>query len=216
MRESTLSILPRGIVCSTLLAPNRVNSSLTLASRMLSVREDPFDLRHKRRAGVRDPKKPVILCTPGTETYIRLTRQLPVIDGVVEWNPDNFDLQAQNQISSLVNRTIKWIQLEHLPPNAQDGVIDKGEGWIVQRTSYEETHQLLVANAHHAIPVPRWGAAGPRGYMKSVGNEVTWGVFQAALEAYRTFAVSHGWGVCTFEIWDGMNQVGTAKIIVLT
>ncbi|KAL8840526.1 MAG: hypothetical protein Q9205_004553 [Flavoplaca limonia] len=182
---------------------------------MLSVLEDPFEFRHKRAAGVRDPKKPIVLCTPGTETYIKLTRQTPIIDAVVDINLDKPNLTAQFEISLVVGHTVNEIESEHLPPYAEDGIIDKGEGWIIQRTSPDKTHQLLVANAHHAIPVPRWSANG-HGTMKIVGNEITWGVLRSALDALRTFAARHGWGLCTFEIWDGMNQVGIAKIIALT
>lgn len=49
--------------------------------------------------------------------------------------------------------------------------------------------------------------------MKIVGNEITWGVLQAALTGLGDFSAKHGWTICEFEIWDGLNQVGTAKLL---
>ena len=69
----------------------------------------------------------------------------------------------------------------------------------------------MVANAHRAVPVQRWSPSG-LGTEKIVGNEITWGVLRAALEAVGEFATRHGWTACGFEIWDGGNQVGRAKI----
>ncbi|KAL9009040.1 MAG: hypothetical protein Q9180_009440, partial [Flavoplaca navasiana] len=77
---------------------------------MLSELEDPFDFRHKRAAGVKDPKKPIILCTPGTETYIKLTRQPPIIDTVIDINLDQPNLTAQFEISSVVGLTFDEIE----------------------------------------------------------------------------------------------------------
>lgn len=167
--------------------------------------EERFKPRLKRDAA---PKQHIILCTPGTETFIKLTRDTPS-DNL---NVDRATLNNQEQITSLVADAWTWIDREHLPPKGQDGIINKGEGWIVQRISLRGTHKLLVANAHHIVPVPRWGGHGT---LKSVGNEVTWGVLRAALTALGDYMARYGWTICEFEIWDGRNQVGVAKIIGL-
>ncbi|CAO1598372.1 hypothetical protein XANCAGTX0491_002141 [Xanthoria calcicola] len=161
----------------------------------------------KGDAAPTDANEPVILCIAASETFIKLTRR-PFADGM---DVDTAFVKDQGDISSLVASTYAWIEAEHLPPNGQDGVIDMGEGWIVQRKSPSGTHQLLVANAHHAVPLARWSPAG-HGTMKIVGNEITWGVLWVALEALGEFAATHGWTLCEFEIWDGLNQVGTAKL----
>ncbi len=163
--------------------------------------KEPLEPRLKRDAA---PKQHVIFCTPGTETFIKVTRETPRLD--------KGPLENQDQINSLVGNAWTWIDREHLPPKGQDGVINKGEGWIVQRTSPRGTHELLVANAHHIVPVPRWGGGGS---LKSVGNEVTWGVLRSALTALGRYMAQYGWTNCEFEIWDGMNQVGVARIISL-
>lgn len=161
----------------------------------------------KRDAAPTDANEPVILCVAASETFIKLTRR-PFADGM---DVDTAFVKDQGDISSLVASTYAWIEAEHLPPNGQDGVIDMGEGWIVQRKSPSGTHQLLVANAHHAVPLARWSPAG-HGTMKIVGNEITWGVLRVALEGLGEFAATHAWTLCEFEIWDGLNQVGTAKL----
>ncbi|KAI4271433.1 MAG: hypothetical protein L6R38_006876 [Xanthoria sp. 2 TBL-2021] len=170
--------------------------------------EKPLDRHLKRDAALTDPKQPLILCIPGTETYIKLTRH-PPSDGL---DGDKAFINDQGQMSSLVANTWTWITREHLPPKGKDGIIDKGEGWIVERKSTHGTHKLLVANAHHAVPVGRWSPNG-LGTMKIVGNEITWGVLRAALTGLGEFSARHGWTVCEFEIWDGRNQAGTAKLL---
>ncbi|KAL8907757.1 MAG: hypothetical protein Q9207_001240 [Kuettlingeria erythrocarpa] len=164
--------------------------------------EEPFYSGLKRDAA---PKQYIILCTPGTETFIKLTHETRSGDSGVDKDP----LENQEQISSLISDAWTWINREHLPPKGQDGIINKGEGWIVKRTSPRGTHELLVANAHHIVPVPRWGGGGT---LKRIGNEVTWGVLRAALTALMKYMARYSWTICEFEIWDGMNQVGIAKI----
>ncbi|CAL8581223.1 hypothetical protein XPA_006924 [Xanthoria parietina] len=175
-------------------------------------KEDPLDTllegRHKRDAAPTGTRAPIVICMAGTETYIKLTRQLPP-DGM---DGDTAFIKDQGQISSLVASTYAWIGANYLPPKVPDGVIDKGEGWIVQRSSRSKTHKLLVANAHHAVPVPRWSPNG-HGTMKMVGNEITWGVLRVALEGLGEYSATRGWTPCEFEIWDGLNQVGMAKLV---
>ncbi|KAL8919826.1 MAG: hypothetical protein Q9208_006559 [Pyrenodesmia sp. 3 TL-2023] len=166
-----------------------------------------LDRRLKRDAAPTAPKEPLILCAPGTETFIKLTREPP------SDNSNDEKAMRTSEISSLVGNAWSWINREHLPPKGTDGVINKGEGWIVQRTSPSGTYKLQVTNAHHVVPVPRWGGGGR---MKIVGNEVTWGVLRAALAALGQYMVAYGWTICEFEIWDGRNQVGTARIVSLT
>ncbi|KAL8703415.1 MAG: hypothetical protein Q9201_003386 [Fulgogasparrea decipioides] len=165
------------------------------------------DLRHHLKRDT--PAGPIILCTPGTETYIKLTSTAS--DTETEQHKIK---ETQDQIAQLVGNTWNFIDREQLPPKRGDGVIDKGEGWVYERTSTHGNFKLQVANAHHKVPVPRWGGHGT---MKIVGNEVTWGVLRSALRALGVYMSkeTNGWATCEFEIWDGMNQVGTARIIRL-
>ncbi len=51
--------------------------------------------------------------------------------------------------------------------------------------------------------------------VRIVGNEITWGVLDAALQALGQFMVTdtYGWSECEFEVWDGENAVGRARIV---
>lgn len=54
--------------------------------------------------------------------------------------------------------------------------------------------------------------------MKIEGNEITWGVLRSALTALGSHMLvdAAGWSECVFEVWDGRNQVGTARIVRMT
>lgn len=175
-------------------------------------RDDNFHRRIKRDAipAPTDPIQSIILCTPGTETFIKLTRKPRNGD----LNYDKSSKEIQEQIALLVGNTWTFIGREHLPPKGQDGVINNAEGWVLERTSSHGRFKLQVANAHHKVPVTRWGGHGS---MKIVGNEVTWGVLGAALSAVGQYMAGdkNAWGKCDFEIWDGRNQVGVARIVGL-
>lgn len=161
----------------------------------------------KRDSTPIDPLSQIILCTPGTKTYIKLTRKPPNGD----LNIDKSDREIQAQITGLIGNTWTFIQREYLM-TGKDGVIDNSEGWVLQRSSTHGSYTLQVANAHHKAYIPSIHF----GTVRIVGNEVTWGVLQSALSALGTYMVDddeNGWTECEFEIWDGRNQVGTARII---
>ncbi|KAL8719914.1 MAG: hypothetical protein Q9225_003143 [Loekoesia sp. 1 TL-2023] len=169
---------------------------------MLPPRDD--FLRHRKRdASPSDPTAQIILCAPGSQTYIKLTRRPS--NGVSD---DKSYQEAQEQITQLVGNTWTFIHREHLANGHEDGVIDKGEGWVLERKSSHGSFMLQVANAHHKEYYPRIHFGGVR----IVGNEITWGVLRAALMALGEY-MNGEWTECEFEIWDGKNQVGTARIV---
>ena len=174
---------------------------------MLPPRPDEGLSFRKRDTQTTDPNAQIILCTPGTQTYIKLTRKPPNNDPSI----DRASPEIQAQIFGLVGNTFTFIEREHLEHGHEDGVIDEGEGWVLQRRSTHGTYTLQVANAHHKTYPPGFHF----GTVKIVGNEITWGVLRAALTAlgeYMAIDVNR-WTECEFEVWDGKNQVGTARII---
>ncbi|KAL8837021.1 MAG: hypothetical protein Q9170_002675 [Blastenia crenularia] len=168
-------------------------------------KDDPA-YNEKRDVPPSDPHAQIVLCTPGTKTFIKLTRTPQGSDFSLE----KADRAVQSQISELVGNTWTFIQREHVTGGHKDGVINEGEGWVLQRKSSHGTHILQVANAHHKEYYPKFHFGGVR----IVGNEVTWGVLRAALTALGNFMATdvNRWTQCTFQIWDGKNQVGTARI----
>lgn len=163
--------------------------------------------RRKRDSLPSDPAAQMILCTPGTRTYIKLTRKPPNGD----FNIDKSDSEIQEQLTGLLSNTWSFIDREHLKNGNEDGVIDKGEGWVYSRKSTHGKYILLIKNAHHKILVP----SVHFGKMRIVGNEVTWGVLQSALTALGIYMTEdiNKWTECEFEIWDGRYQVGMAYIM---
>ncbi|KAL8941145.1 MAG: hypothetical protein Q9216_002410 [Gyalolechia sp. 2 TL-2023] len=161
----------------------------------------------KRDSSPSDSSTQKILCTPGTKTFIKLTRKPPNGD----LNIDKSDPAIQNQITGLISDTWTYIDREHLKNGNNDSVIDKGEGWVYSRKSTHGTYGFLVKNAHHKKPVPSFHF----GTVEIVGNEVTWGVLQAALSELGIHMTENvnKWTECEFEIWDGKNQVGMAYIV---
>ncbi|KAI4114624.1 MAG: hypothetical protein LQ345_004634 [Seirophora villosa] len=160
----------------------------------------------RRLFSKRDPSQPLILCTPGTETYIKLTFKPTNLGNALS----DSDKEIKGQIEGLVSNAYTYITREHLENAHKDQVINKGEGWVWTKKSTHGLFRLQVANAHHEVPVVRWGGHGT---MKIVGNEVTWGVLKAAIAALGTFFVDTGaYSACSFEIWDGFHQVGIARI----
>ncbi|KAL9025706.1 MAG: hypothetical protein Q9196_005516 [Gyalolechia fulgens] len=163
--------------------------------------------RRKRDSIPSDPTARITLCTPGTKTYVRLTRKPPNGD----FNIDKSDPEIQEQITGLIANTWSFIDREHLKNGHEDGVIDKSDGWVFERTSTHGKYILQVANAHHRkyVPMIHWGT------VKIVGYEITWGVLQSALTAVGMYMRSdvNKWTECVFQIWDGRNQVGIGRII---
>ncbi|KAL8701049.1 MAG: hypothetical protein Q9201_005114 [Fulgogasparrea decipioides] len=167
-----------------------------------------------------DPHGQTILCAPGTRTYIKMTRILPV-EGLEYYKSKS---EIQSQLHSLISNTWTYIAREHLENGHNDDVISQTEefnrvqgsieqkpGWIFERTSPHGSYKLQVANAHHIVYVPRIRY----GTRKVEGNEVTWGVLRAALTALGSHMLisEAGWTECTFEIWDGFNQVANARVV---
>lgn len=155
-----------------------------------------------------NPKETKILCTPGTETFIKLKRTFHS-DNLLA---DKSDKDIQSRLAMLPANAIKHIWEYHLnKTGAGDGVINgnrQSVGWIWERVGYFGFYKLQVANAHRRRFIPFGTAIG--------GNEVTWGVLKAALLALTEYMVKdtiYGWTECSFEIWDGRNQVGAARIV---
>ncbi|KAL8730838.1 MAG: hypothetical protein Q9166_003765 [cf. Caloplaca sp. 2 TL-2023] len=175
-------------------------------------KNDPMDKLKRDAQPPADPKAQRVLCAPGTETFIKLTRKFPY-DNLMAQKTNE---EVQIQLQSLIGNTWTFIERQHLPEGGRggrDGVIkdDKSLDWIFERASPNAAFKLLVANAHHKVYIPRLHF----GSVKIEGNEVTWGVLRAALSAlgeYFSFD-DYGWTRCVFEIWDGPNQVGIAQII---
>ncbi|KAL8653789.1 MAG: hypothetical protein Q9210_001893 [Variospora velana] len=152
-----------------------------------------------------DPSQPLILCSPGTETYIKLTIKPTNVNHALGGN----DQEITEDLGGLIGNSWTYIARQYLR-TGKDGVIDKGEGIIWHKISKHGHFVLQVANAHHWKSVPSWNGHGT---MKLVGNEVTWGVLRAALTALgKHFEKTKVWSECSFEIWDGFNQVGTAML----
>ncbi|KAL9602416.1 MAG: hypothetical protein Q9219_001840 [cf. Caloplaca sp. 3 TL-2023] len=157
----------------------------------------PADTQHPR----------IVLCTPDTETFIKLTRLAPWGDFELEKNSK----EIQEQLQGLVSNSWSYIAREHLGNGHEDGVINAGEGWVYERQSTRGGYKLQVANSHHKKYFQRVHFGG----VEIVGNEITWGVLRAALTAVRAYMASDKdkWTECEFQIWDGKNQVGTARIV---
>ncbi|KAL8910406.1 MAG: hypothetical protein Q9171_004279, partial [Xanthocarpia ochracea] len=145
---------------------------------------------------VPDPKAEVVLCASGTETFIKLTRKFPTDDPMAQKN----NRDTQEQLQGLVANTWSFIKREYLEnPQKGDAVInrnnnpfdEKSTGWIFQRTSSYSTYKLQVANYHRRKYIP--SVHGAR--WRIVGNEITWGVLDAALQALGQFMVTdtYGW-----------------------
>ncbi|KAL8727365.1 MAG: hypothetical protein Q9181_005741 [Wetmoreana brouardii] len=189
---------------------------------MLPAPKEYANLGKRAPAPPIDPLGQTILCTPGTETYIKMTRKPPHDD--LKYDKSLSDIQSQ--LESLIGNTWTYITREHLENGHNDSVISRTEefsraegsteqkpGWIFERTSSHGSFRLQVANAHHLVYVPRVHF----GTTKVEGNEVTWGVLRAALTALGSHMLidEAGWTECTFEIWDGFNQVGIARVVRL-
>ncbi|KAL8785888.1 MAG: hypothetical protein Q9213_003120 [Squamulea squamosa] len=166
----------------------------------------------------KDPKATIVLCAPGSETFIKLTRKFQSDDLMTEKN----DPGIQGQIRSLVADTYTYAQRERFKnPKYGDVVIydeksDRGvrtPGWIYERIGMYDTYKLQVANAYRVVPKPCWS---PNGHctMQFVGKPLKWGELNTALQILGEFMVTdqYGWTQCTFEIWDGPAQVGMARI----
>ncbi|KAI4283177.1 MAG: hypothetical protein L6R35_005242 [Caloplaca aegaea] len=152
-----------------------------------------------------DSSQPLILCAPSTETYIKLTIKPTNVNHALGGN----DQEIAEDLGGLIGNSWTYITRQYLIAG-KNGVINKGEGIIWQKISTHGHFILQVANAHHWKPVPKWGGHGT---MKIVGNEVTWAVLRAGLTALGThFQETNVWSECSFEIWDGFNQVGTAMV----
>lgn len=127
---------------------------------------------------------------------------------------DTIDRKIQSQIRELVDTTWVSVSKARIRENLEDGVIngDKNTlGVIFSRTGPFGGYKLQVANAHHKKYVPKihFGA------VKIEGHEITWGVLSAALMTVNAFMRDdhYGWTECKFEIWDGRNLVGIARIV---
>ncbi|KAL8773650.1 MAG: hypothetical protein Q9209_001416 [Squamulea sp. 1 TL-2023] len=167
----------------------------------------------------KDPKETIVLCAPGSETFIKLTRKFQNDDDLMT---EKNDRDIQGQIRSLVADTYTYTERERLAnPNYGDVVIDdekssgrkKAPGWIYERSSMFDTYKLQVANAYRIVPKPCWSANG-HCTMHIVGKALKWGAFDTALQILGEFMITdqYGWTQCTFEIWDGPAQVGMARI----
>lgn len=65
--------------------------------------------------------------------------------------------------------------------------------------------------------VYRWGPGGPGALVASFMNEdnhqLTYGVVHSAVAAVKAYMASNGqYGMMSFDIWDGDNQVGSGVI----
>ncbi|KAL8687170.1 MAG: hypothetical protein Q9218_006581 [Villophora microphyllina] len=179
------------------------------------------DIGRKRAAAPPiDPAGQAILCTPGTETFIKMTRKPPNGD----LNFDKSRAYIQTEIEQLLGNLWTYISREHLENGHTDALISKTEnfppgpnaqpGWIFERGSQHGNFKIQIANAHHKKYVPLY----PHGTVRIVGNEITWGVLRAALTALGSHMLidAAGWTECVFEVWDGLNQVGMGRIIRMT
>lgn len=60
---------------------------------------------------------------------------------------------------------------------------------------------------------PQWGGATMAMHVWNVNNhQVTYGVLGAAVRTLTDFFGSTGWGAATFQIWDGVNEVGMGVV----
>lgn len=55
----------------------------------------------------------------------------------------------------------------------------------------------------------QWGGATAAMHVWNVNNhQVTYGVLEAAVRTLQDFFDTTAWGAATFQIWDGVNEVG--------
>ncbi|KAL8670130.1 MAG: hypothetical protein Q9168_005312 [Polycauliona sp. 1 TL-2023] len=167
-----------------------------------------YPLNDKRALHTADPTAIQILCAPGTETFIKLKRTFDSQNLLAEKSDSN----AQTSLSFLPGSAIQDISINHIHKlGAGEGVIDgnrQSREVVYEHLGGHRDYKLLVWNGHryHFLPF---------GSVVS-GNEITWGVLKAALEAliqYMVKDVVYGWTRCGFEIWDGENLVGYAKTV---
>ncbi|KAI4233199.1 MAG: hypothetical protein LQ352_008271 [Teloschistes flavicans] len=177
------------------------------------------DIGRRQIAPPIDEAGETILCTPGTETFIKMTRKPPHGD----MNYDKSRQWIQVEIEQLLGNLWTYISRQHLENGHEDGVISKTEdvpnglrplGWIFERTSGQGNFKIQIANAHRRQFRPGY----PHGTVRIVGNEITWGVLRAALTALGSYMLidKAGWTECVFEVWDGFNQVGAGRIVRMT
>ncbi|KAL8948905.1 MAG: hypothetical protein Q9222_004942 [Ikaeria aurantiellina] len=149
-----------------------------------------------------------VICQGGTETYIKLTPKASDFHGQLD------SKENQEQISQLVGNAWTYITREYLGDRDLDGVIKKAEGWVFERTSSHATFKLQIANSYER---KKTYVPNVHGWLSSklVGHEITWGVLRAALTALGTHMdIEKLWTPCSFEVWDGPNQVGIGRIVV--
>ncbi|KAL8685380.1 MAG: hypothetical protein Q9224_005840, partial [Gallowayella concinna] len=119
-----------------------------------------------------DPKAVTVLCTPGTETFIKMTRSFPSDEFMTEKD----STETQQQLQSLIENTFTWIGRKNVQDPRHGDVIvhpQKDLVPILSRTSPHGQYQLQIFNAHRMVVHHRWSTLG-HGTRRIQGKEVTW------------------------------------------
>ncbi|KAL8859652.1 MAG: hypothetical protein Q9178_003766 [Gyalolechia marmorata] len=213
---SQASILPRKAHDQNLKCQNPPYTTFPAGELLPAPEAIPAGRMKRYDPAALDPHAEYILCASGTETFVKLTRKYPTLNPINQKN----DKDSQEQLQGLVADSWSFIKREYLEnPQKGDGVInnnnnpfeEESTGWIFQRQSSHNIYKLQVANYHDKQP----GFSLNLPTVRIVGNEITWGVLDVALQALGQHMVSdtYGWTECELEIWDGENAVGRARIV---
>ncbi|KAL8668702.1 MAG: hypothetical protein Q9168_006681 [Polycauliona sp. 1 TL-2023] len=159
-----------------------------------------------------DPNAVKTLDWRPTKTYIKLTR-IFLTTGDLMAEKKNANLQSE--LDNLVNdaRGFASRHVDEVIYGNRNAYDPKSHDWIYSKCNPRGNFKLSVANAHiyHRLYISAHGSFPP--YI--TGNEITWSVLKVALQILDRFMTAdpYGFTQCSFEIWDGENQVGKAQIV---
>ena len=158
-----------------------------------------------------DPKAQIVLTAEPTKTSIKLTRKFPPGDLLADKNHADIQEQLTNLLTNAHSYTAR--QVDGVINSSRDPDDPLSTGWIFSKCNPHGYYKLQVANAHVKFGT-RISPTFPQ-VARIAGHEITWAVLRVALETLYKYMQPDAYGLteCTFEIWDGENQVGKAEIV---
>ncbi|KAI4235331.1 MAG: hypothetical protein LQ349_003247 [Xanthoria aureola] len=172
----------------------------------------PLPQKMKRQdATTPDPKAQIVLTAEPTKTSIKLTRTFPPGDLMADKNDAGIQEQLTNLLTNAHSYTAR--QVDGVINSSRDPSDPLSTGWIFSKCNPHGYYKLQVANAHVKFGT-RISPTFPQ-IARVAGHEITWAVLRVSLETLYKYMQPDTYGLteCTFEIWDGENQVGKAEIV---